>query len=61
MSANVKYDERFFNVSNDDFSFHIFTNTFSIGYRFPTKNKGFMKKMRDRRVFDQEPIDYRKK
>jgi Domain of unknown function (DUF4421) len=60
MSANIKYDERFFNVSNDDFSFHIFTNTFSIGYRFPTKNKGFMKKMRDIRIFDQEPIDYRK-
>jgi Domain of unknown function (DUF4421) len=60
MSANIKYDERFFNVSDDDFSFHIFTNTFSIGYRFPTKNKGFMKKMRDIRIFDQEPIDYRR-
>jgi hypothetical protein len=60
MSANIKYDERFFNVANDDFSFHIFTNTFSIGYRFPTKNKGFMKKMRDIKIFDQEPIDYRR-
>jgi hypothetical protein len=59
MSVNIKYDERFFNVSGSDFSFHIFSNTFSIGYRFPTKNKGFMKKMRDWKIFDQEPLDYR--
>ncbi len=60
MSANIKYDERFFNVSDDDFSFHIFNNSFSIGYRFPTKNKGFMKRMRDLKIFDQEPIDYKR-
>ncbi len=60
MSVNLKYDERFFNVSGDDFSFHIFSNTFSIGYRFPTQHKGFMKKMRNLKIFDQEPIDYRR-